>query len=151
MRMKLTVKNSRRETVTCLSDVASNVDRNESEQESAELVCDDSADELAARLIAATLHLMSTYAQCACPKLAVIVEAHIAELALVAPDARVRAVCASLKNSWMQKRLSHAVSGNTSENISPTELQSIASFALKFQADVGASGQCSARDQSLCG
>ena len=96
---------------------ASNIDSNAP----GELERDDARAEAASRLTAATLHLMSAYAQCACPKLAVIVEAHIAELARVAPDACVRAMCASLKKSWMQKASSCAASGCFAEKFSQSE------------------------------
>lgn len=81
----------------------------------------ESSIDATARLTAATLHLMSAYAQCACPKLAVIVEAHIAELAHVAPDACVRAVCVALKNSWAQKGSSCATLGCVAEKFSQSE------------------------------
>jgi hypothetical protein len=64
------------------------------QDEEEDAIVDDTA--AASRLTAAALHLMSAYAQCACPKLAVVVEAHIAELARVTPDACIRAVCEAL-------------------------------------------------------
>ena len=74
--------------------------------------------ESSARLTAATLHLMSAYTQCACPKLAIVVEAHLAELARVTPDSSVRAVCISLKNAWAKKASPCAASGCFAENFS---------------------------------
>jgi hypothetical protein len=72
---------------------------------------------VASRLTAAALHLMSAYAQCACPKLAVIVEAHIAELARVTPDACVRAVCEALHKNWSHEVAACAAKGCFADNV----------------------------------
>jgi hypothetical protein len=78
---------------------------------------DDHAAAQSSRLTAAALHLMSAYAQCACPKLAVIVEAHIAELARVTPYVCVRAVCEALHKNWSKEVASCAAKGCPAEDV----------------------------------
>jgi hypothetical protein len=101
-----------------------NIDQNQSspcqdEREDVDFDTDfgDSAAVQSSRLTAAALHLMSAYAQCTCPKLAVIVEAHIAELARVTPDACVRAVCEALHKNWSKEVASCAAKGCFAENV----------------------------------
>jgi hypothetical protein len=86
------------------------------QDEEEDAIVDDTA--AASRLTAAALHLMSAYAQCACPKLAVVVEAHIAELARVTPDACIRAVCEALQKNWSQKIAPCATKICLAENVS---------------------------------
>lgn len=96
-----------------------NIDQRKSlsrEDEREEIDFGDHAAAQSSRLTAAALHLMSAYAQCACPKLAVIVEAHIAELARVTPDACVRAVCEALHKNWSKEVAACASEGCLAEN-----------------------------------